>query len=197
MQVGCADSRLLWPHYRQAVQEAACQLAPEDKTQWVVSRRSAGAAWTEVLCSRLVPEAAEAQLCAIACYDPPGGTSVDDFLHHMLGLGDFAWELCNCQLEQLLHEPLSAAARGHRWLSAAQGNCPPPPPHPGRHFVPPIRVMNGTLECPQQEDPHPYQGLPGGVLKHLQDALFPLWIIGRRSMTAWEARIVGAEWACE
>ena len=53
--------------------------------------------------------------------------------------------------------------------------------------------MNGTLECPPQEGPHPYQDLPGGFLKHLQDALFPPWIIRRGSMTAWEARIVGEE----
>ena len=33
--------------------------------------------------------------------------------------------------------------------------------------------------------------LPGGFSRHLQDALFPPWIIGRGSMTAWEARIVG------
>ena len=31
----------------------------------------------------------------------------------------------------------------------------------------------------------------------LTDALFPPWIIGRGSMTAWEARIVGEEWARE
>ena len=57
--------------------------------------------------------------------------------------------------------------------------------------------MNGTLECPPQETPHPYQDLPGGFWRHLQDALFPPWIIGRGSMTAWEARIVGEEWALE
>ena len=55
--------------------------------------------------------------------------------------------------------------------------------------------MNGTLECEPQEGPHPYQHLPGGFSKHLQDALFPPWIIGRGSMTAWEARIVVEEWA--
>ena len=57
--------------------------------------------------------------------------------------------------------------------------------------------MNGTLEWPPQEGPHPYQDLPGGFSKHLQDVLFPPWIIGRGSMTAWEARIVGEEWARE
>ena len=111
MHVGCAHSRLLWPHYRQAVHEAARHLPPGDKALSVASWRSAGAAWTEVFCSGLVPEEAEAQLRAIARYDPPGGTSVDYFLHHMLRLGDFAWELRNHQLEQLLREPLSAAAR--------------------------------------------------------------------------------------
>ena len=39
--------------------------------------------------------------------------------------------------------------------------------------------------------------LPGGFSRHLQDALFPPWIVGRGSMTAWEARIVGEEWARE
>ena len=51
--------------------------------------RSAGAAWTEAFCSGLVPDAAEAQLRTIARYNPPGGTSVDNFLHHMLQLGEF------------------------------------------------------------------------------------------------------------
>ena len=194
MHVGCAHSRLLWPHYRQAVHEAARHLPPGDKALWVASWRSAGAAWTEVFCSCLVPEA---QLRAIAHYDPPGGTSVDDFLHHMLRLGDFAWELRNHRLVQLLREPLSAAARLHRWLTAAEGNCPPPPPRPGKDFVASLRVVNGTLECPPQEDPHPYWDLPWGFWKHLQDAVFPPWIIGRGSMTAWGARIVGGEWARE
>ena len=195
--VGCALSRLLWPHYRQAEQEAAGHLPTGDKALWVAAWRSAGAAWTEVFCSGLVPEAAPAQVRAIARYDPPGGNSVDNFLPHMLWLGDFAWELPNHRLEQLLCEPLSAAARVHRWLTAAEASCPPPPLRPGKHFVASIRVMNGTLECPLQEDPHPYRDLPGGFSKHLQDALFPRWIIGRGSMTAWEARIVGEEWARE
>ena len=54
MHVGCADSRLLWPHYRQAVQEAARHLLPGDKALWVASSRSIGAAWTEVFRSGLV-----------------------------------------------------------------------------------------------------------------------------------------------
>ena len=113
MHVGCAHSRLLWPHYRQAVQEALRHLPPGVKALWVASWRSAGAAWTEVFCSGLVPEAAGAQLRTIARYNPPGGTSVEDLLHHMLRLGDFAWELHNHRLEQLLREPLSAAAWVH------------------------------------------------------------------------------------
>ena len=64
-----------------------------------------------------VSQAAEAQLRAITRYDPPGGTSVDDFLHHMLRLGDFAWELRNYWLEQPLHRFLSAAARVQRRLT--------------------------------------------------------------------------------
>ena len=95
MHVGCAHSRLLWPHYRQAVQKAARHLPPGDKALWVASWRSAGAEWTEVFCSGLAPEAAEAQLRAIPRYDPPGETSVDDFLHHMQRLGDVVWELRN------------------------------------------------------------------------------------------------------
>ena len=58
-----------------------------------------------------------------------------------------------------------------------------------------LRIVNGTSECPPQEDPHPYWDLPGGFSKHLQDAIFPPWIIGCGSMTAREARIVDAEWA--
>ena len=59
MHVGCTHSRLLWPHYRQAVHEAARHLPPGDKALWVASWRSAGATWTEVFCSGLVPEDAE------------------------------------------------------------------------------------------------------------------------------------------
>ena len=57
--------------------------------------------------------------------------------------------------------------------------------------------MTGTLECPPQDDPHPYQDLLGGFSKHLQDALFPQWIIRRGSMTAWGARTVAEELARE
>ena len=35
-----------------------------------------------------------------------------------------------------------------------------------------------------QEDAHPYQELPRGSLKHLEGALFPPWIMGRKSKTA-------------
>ena len=131
----------------------------------MASWRSAGAAWKEVSCSGLVPEAAEAQLRTIVRYDPQGETSVDDFFHQMLRMGDFAWELRNHRLEHLLHEPLGAAHRVHRWLTAAEGSCPPPPLRPGKDFVASLLVVNGTLECPPQEDPHPYQDFPSGHMK--------------------------------
>ena len=82
----------------------------------------------------------------------------------------------------------------HRSLTAAEGSCSPPPPRPDKDFVASLCVVNGTLECPPQEDPHPYRDLPGGFSEHLQDALLPRWITGRVSMTAWGARIVGEEW---
>ena len=78
---------------------------------------------------------------------------MDDFLHHMLRLGDFAWELRNHRLEQLLREPLSAAAWVHRWLTAAEGDHHPSPPRPDKDSVASLRVVNGTLECPPQEGP--------------------------------------------
>ena len=43
MHVRCAHSQLLWPHYRQAVHEAARHLPSGDKALWVASWRSAGA----------------------------------------------------------------------------------------------------------------------------------------------------------
>ena len=153
MHVGFAHSRHLWPHYRQAVQEAARHLPPRDKALWVASWRSAGAAWTEVFCSGLVPEEAEAQLRAIARYDPLGRTSVDNFVHHMLWLEDFAWELRNHRPEQLLREPLSAAGRPHRWLTAAEGSCPPSPPRPDKDFVASLPVVNGTWSARRKRTP--------------------------------------------
>ena len=75
------------------------------------------------------------------------------------------------------------------------GQLLPPPPRPGGDFVASLCIVNGTLECPAQEDPHPYRDLPGGFSKHLQDTLLPPWIIRRGSMTAQEAHIVCAEWA--
>ena len=70
------------------------------------------------------------------------------------------------------------------------GQLPASRPHPGRDLVASLQIVDGTLECPPQEDPHPYRDLPGGFSKHLRGALFPPWIIGRHSMTAWEAHIV-------
>ena len=84
-----------------------------DKALWMASWRSAGAEWREVFCSGLVPEAAEAQLRAITRYNPPGQTSVDAFLQHMLRRGNFMWEPRNHRREELLRAPHSAAARAH------------------------------------------------------------------------------------
>ena len=122
-----------------------------------------------------------------------GRNSLDKFLQHKLRLSDFVWELRNHRLEQLLRAPHSAAARVHPWLTAAEGDCPPPPPRPGRDSAASLRLVDGTLECPLQENPHPYRDLPGGFLKHLLGALFQPWIIRRNSMTAWEKHIVGVE----
>ena len=147
--------------------------------------------------SGLVPEAVEVQLHTIARYNPPEGNSVNDFLQLMLRLGDFAWELRNHRLEQLLRAPHRAAARVHRWLTAAEGDCPPPPPRCSRDFVASLRLVNRTLECPTQEDPDLYGDLPGGFSKHLRGTLFPPWVIGRNSMTALEAHVAGADWTRE
>ena len=72
-----------------------------------------------------------------------------------------------------------------------RGQLAPPSPVPwqGHRGLP--------LECPPQEGPHLYRDLPGDFSRHLQDALFPPWIIGQGSMSAWEARIVGADLARE
>ena len=165
MHVGYAHSRLLGPHYRQAVHEAARHLPPGDKALWLASWRSAGAAWTRVFCSGLVPEKAEAQLRAIARYDPPGGTSVDYFLHHMLRLGDFARELRNHRLEQLLREPLSAAARVHWMAHRARGQLPAPSPAPwqGLRSLPPCREWHSGVPATRGSPPVP--GPAGGFLE--------------------------------
>ena len=120
MHVSCTHSCLLCPRYRQAVQEAARHLPPGDKALSVASWRSADAEWTEMFCSGLVHDAAEARLRTITRYDPPGGTSVDEFVLHMLRAGDFVFKLCNHWMEQLLRTPHSAATRLHRWLTGME-----------------------------------------------------------------------------
>ena len=91
MHADCAHSRLLLPHYRQAVQEGARHPLPGNKALWVTLWRFAAAEWTEVFCSGLVPEEAEAELRAIARYDPPGATSLHEFLQHSSGRGISRW----------------------------------------------------------------------------------------------------------
>ena len=100
-------------------------------------------------------------------------------------------------LEQLLRMPHSVAAQVHRWLTAAEGDSSPPSPRPSKDFVASLRLVNGTLECPAQEYPHRYLDLPKALSGHHRGAHFPPWIIGRNSMTAWEERIVFADWAQE
>ena len=78
-----------------------------------------------------------------------------------------------------------------------RGRLPPPPQRPSRDFEASLRLVNGTLECSPQEDPHPYQDLPRGFPKSLRGALFPTWVIRRNCITAWKAHILGAEWAHE
>ena len=102
---------------------------------------------------------------------------------HMLPLADFAWKLCSHRLEQLMRTPDSTAARVHQWLTAAEGNSLPALSRSHRDFVASCHLLNVPLECHAINDPHPYQDLPGGFLRHFQSALFPPWIIGRGTMT--------------
>ena len=50
MHLGCAQSGLLRPNYRQAGQQAARLLPSWDKALWVALWRSTGAEWAEVFC---------------------------------------------------------------------------------------------------------------------------------------------------
>ena len=106
----------------------------------MASWRSAGAELTEGFCFGLVPKAAEAQHRAIARYDSPGRTSVDEFLQHMLRLGNFARELCNQPAGATPPRAPQHGAQVHHWLTAAEGDCPPPPAHPSRDFVASLRA---------------------------------------------------------
>ena len=81
--------------------------------------------------------------------------------------------------------PGTPMAHRGRW----QLPLPSPAPWQGLRSLPPCREWHSGV--PATREP------PGGFSRYLQDALFPPWIIGRGSMTAWEARIVGEEWACE
>ena len=197
MHVGCTPLGLFWHHYRQAVQEGARHLPPGDKAlvgHLVALRRRrvdggllfrAGARGSRGAATRDCP------------LPPTRGDLRRRFPPAHAPVGDFAWELWHQRLEHFLRAPQSAPARVHRWLTAAEGDCFPPPGRPGRDFLASLRLVNGTLDCPTQEDPRPYRDLPGGFSKHRQGALFPPWVIGRNSMTAREAHIVGAEWAHE
>ena len=194
--VGCAHSRLLWPHYRQALQEAVRHVPPETRRcGWLCGApqapsggKSSALGW----CPRR-QKRSSAQLPAMTRREGPRWTSSSNTCS---GWGTSCGS-CATTGWSSSSALLSAAVRVHRWLTAAEGNCPPPPPHPGGDFVASLRIVNGTLECPPQEDRNPYQDLPGGFAKYLQGALCRPWISGRSSMTAWEAHIGGAEWARE
>ena len=54
---------------------------------------------------------------------------MDDFLHHMLQLGDFAWELRNHRLEQLLRAP-KRGGPGTPMAHCGGGRPPSPCPAP-------------------------------------------------------------------
>ena len=172
--VGSTHSRFFWAHYHQGVQEAARHLQPRDQVLWMASWRSAGAKWMGVFGSGLVPDTAQAKFRNFICYRRRGGPPWMCFSNTCSGLGDSAWKLRNHRLEQLLRTPRSAAARLRWWFRAAGGNSPSPPPRPIRDFVASLRLVNGTLELPAQEDPHLYQDFPGGFWKHLRGALFLL-----------------------
>ena len=162
MHVGCAHSRLLWPHYRQAVQEAARHLPPGDKALWVASWHSAGAAWTEILCCGLVPEAGEAQLRAIARYDPAGGAFVD-------GPHAPAGRFCaGTPQSPEGATPQGAPKRGSPgapMVHRDRGQLPPPSPasEQGLRGVPPRRERHPGV--PTAREPPPVPGPTGGFLE--------------------------------
>ena len=90
---------------------------------------------------------------------------MEEFLQHMLRLGDFAWELRIHRLGQLLCAPHSVADRVHRWLAPAEDDCPPPAPHPSRNFVAFLCLVQGTLGCATEKDPEPLPGPARGFLE--------------------------------
>ena len=156
----------------------AWHLSPGDKALWVASRCSAGAEWTEVFRSGLVPDAAEAQLCTISCYDLPGETVADNFLQYMLQLGDFAWELRNHRMKQLIRMPRSVAAQVHRWLTAAEGDSPSPR-HVARQGLRgfPLAAggwyaqhLVGGVRLPPRREPPTLRCRPSGVTRR------PVWM---------------------
>ena len=74
------------------------------------------------------------------------------------------------------------APMAHR--GSGQLRPPFPAPWQGLRSLPPCRKWHSGV--PATRRTHSYRDLPGGFSKHLHDALFPPWIIGRGSMTAWQ-----------
>ena len=97
-----------------------------------------------------------------AGHDLPGGTSVDEFLQHMLPLGNF---VSSATTDWSNPSARSTARRpGYTDVALRRGGTAPPLPRvPGRDFVASLRLVSSTLGCPPQEDPHhegPYQDRP-------------------------------------
>ena len=122
---------------------------------------------------------------------------MEEFLSHMLPLGYFGLGAPQPQAGTTPPQPTQRGGPGTPVAHSSRGRFTPPPPCPSMNFVASLRLVSGTLECPAQGDPRPYQDLPWGFSGQLRGALFPPWIIGPNSLTAWEARIVGADWAQE
>ena len=62
---------------------------------------------------------------------------MDKFLQHTIRFRDFAREVGNHRLDQLLRTPHSVAAQVHRCLKSAEGDSSPPPRARARTSWPP------------------------------------------------------------
>ena len=118
--------------------------------------------------------------------DGPPGEAWSDFLDTKPGRSTYVFVFSGNNMGKCGAKIVRRAAPTRLLANGKQGHPRRTPQH--------IAYPAGSCDT---YNPHPYQDLPGGFSKHLQDALFPPCIIGRGSMTAWEARIVGEEWARE
>ena len=164
MHVECAHSRLLWTPYRQAVHEVARHLPPGDKALWVASWRSAGAAWTEVFRSGLVPEEAEAQLHAIALYDPPVGDLRGRLPPPHVPARRFRMGASQPQAGATPPRAPKRGGPGTPMAHCGRGQLPPPSPAPWQGFrsLPPCCGWHSGV--PARRGPPPVPGPAGGFL---------------------------------